>query len=157
MKELAAVSCVGVRTGRDEARKRVLELQLEEPLVPRLDVRHVAQQRPTSRPRTHAAGSQKRQASRPLARSEAEGHLMYKTDGLLWCFKCGAYAEHRVHKLASTCAGHATGSSAQRLTLLKEGLHPATGARLGESMQRVRLDDLISLGLDTKRARLTVD
>ena len=46
-----------------------------------------------------------RMAPETVSRQDAEGHLPFTVDGLLWCWRCGRYAMYRTHGLGMACAG----------------------------------------------------
>lgn len=67
-----------------------------------------------------------RVAPETVSRQDAEGHLLFTVDGLLWCWRCGRYAMHRTHGLGIACTGKPGKGQEYRLKRLKEGKHLVT-------------------------------
>jgi len=59
------------------------------------------------------------------------GHRLWKSGPVVWCQRCGAYAEVRCRELRHPCKGPAEGGPrAGQLARLKSGRHPLTGVEL---------------------------
>ena len=56
----------------------------------------------------------------------AEGHLLFSSGDLLWCWKCGRYSLMRTHGLGTACKGLPGTGQGYRLKRLKNGRHPIT-------------------------------
>ncbi len=68
----------------------------------------------------------------PIDVADAQGHRLCVTGSLIWCAKCGRYAERRLGKaLKSQCVGKAEGVYASRLEKLRGGRHPISGDFIG--------------------------
>ena len=150
-----------------QARKRVLEHQLDDAEAPR-KVRLQAGPAATSRsgaisststvatpsslmvaPReTSQTGSSCSMATLPP--STTGDHTMRITGPIMWCDRCGHYSQVRSYRLSATCPGppvHHAGRA--RLTRLRGNLHPVTSAPLLALARPLTATDLTGDG--TKR------
>ena len=81
--------------------------------------------------RKAAAASDSGRVPRMLSKAHPS-HKVRVLGGLVYCCRCGGYAEKRMTKLLTTdCRGHAAAGS-KTLDLLNQGLHPISGEGLGE-------------------------
>ncbi len=65
--------------------------------------------------------------SADIVGTDGAGHRRFMTDQMVWCDRCGAYAESFAVGLARACPGHPTcAGKEQHLRRLRRGLHPAT-------------------------------
>ena len=74
----------------------------------------------------------------PVGPEATGGHLLFVSDGVLWCNKCGAYSEGRVQLLKAPCKG----PNEARVRLIDGGKHPATGRPFQSVTRRARPRDL---------------
>ena len=140
-KELHSLKGSGSDAAGQEARKRVLEFQLDEQKGPKRGRKEVPSgglsEAPSVGQTSALCPPAELAAKRPLQREYAAGHLLFRTGDLLWCGSCGAYAEKRVLKLGRCCPRVALGIAAHRLALLHSGRHPQTYVQLGAAAIRV--------------------
>ena len=88
-------------------------------------------------PRRDGLGSQGSRLP-PVTPAQAGGHLLFVTEGILWCKVCGAYTQKRVQQLGGACVG----KNEARLRWLNAGRHPKTGRKFGVHARRAVLSDL---------------
>ena len=86
----------------------------------------------------HGSGGSRGGRLPPVTPAQAGGHLLFVTDGVLWCGVCGAYTQSRVQQLGGACVG----KNEARLSWLKAGRHPRTGRKFGVPARRAVLSDL---------------
>ena len=86
---------------------------------------------------------QKRANSATLSRQMAAGHVLFESDGIVWCNKCGAYTSSRLRGLGKVCPGFAKATRKSVLQRFREGRHPVSGAPLLSLAKRARVDDLV--------------
>ena len=66
-------------------------------------------------------------------RSSCRAHNVATTGEVVWCTRCGAYAELRGRGLARACPGRPRNKwAAERLRDLRTGIHPVSGRKLVE-------------------------
>ena len=59
--------------------------------------------------------------------SSGRGHVRLLSGNMVWCWNCGAHAEHRAKMLTKPCRGDAAGTMRVLRDRLRHGLHPRTG------------------------------
>ena len=65
------------------------------------------------------------------------GHVRVFSGDIVWCTKCGAYADNIAKGLARPCGGQPRVHSIRCLKALKRGKHPRTGAELGKPQYEI--------------------
>ena len=65
----------------------------------------------------------RREAADTVQAQDAAGHLIFFSDDLLWCWRCGRYSLQRTHGLGSVCTGTPGAGQAYCLKRLRMGKH----------------------------------
>ena len=74
-----------------------------------------------------------------VTRDDAGGHILMATGNLSWCWRCGSYAESRIHSLGVDCSGSPGAGQSYRLNRLKRNRHPFTNLSFDCRAKRLRV------------------
>lgn len=74
-----------------------------------------------------------------LTREDALGHVMMVTDGVSWCFKCGALSSEKIHGRGIEGDGIPRNAQHYRFRQLKPNRHPVSNHLSTGSAKRLRI------------------
>ena len=78
-------------------------------------------------------------AEEPIQPTDADGHILMVTEGIIWCSLCGKYNDTRAHRLKEHCLKKPWPGTGYRLKRLMEGRHPISRRLLSGLAQRLTL------------------
>ena len=100
----------------------------------------VKRRRLTGKQKTPFGMYEEPQVEEPVLPADADGHLLMVIGPIVWCVLCGSYqTSKRTCRLREACPKLLENRAHYRLKRLQRGRHPATGAPLDETAQRLTL------------------